>query len=242
MPLSLQSGFVIYTNSLVCGVDRFPVNSFAALCFPNGWQCIVPFDIDGGKGKDIDDMKDQLKANEVTLIQILVGKVIEGKLQLSTFKKEVWVEINNEMCDAVGVGYGIDILKVVTRPQRPRVSRGLDLSGMLSESVVYRSWIFGFDSGIPRVTISGRFCDWTRSKGLHLLISESGYAIIGTVRGGQAPVHLDEVEIEYGNEETLPPLPPVGGEANEREEGTETFKEGFDTEGPETLGENSSSD
>ncbi|KAL4367457.1 hypothetical protein GQ457_05G020480 [Hibiscus cannabinus] len=33
--------------------------------------------------------------------------------------------------------------------------------------------------------------------------------------GGQAPVHLDEVEIEDGNEETLPPLPPVGGEANE---------------------------
>ncbi|KAL4296879.1 hypothetical protein GQ457_12G013170 [Hibiscus cannabinus] len=27
--------------------------------------------------------------------------------------------------------------------------------------VVYRSWIFGFDSGIPCVTISGRFCDWT---------------------------------------------------------------------------------
>ncbi|KAL4386655.1 hypothetical protein GQ457_09G019260 [Hibiscus cannabinus] len=27
--------------------------------------------------------------------------------------------------------------------------------------VVYRSWIFGFDSGIPRVTISGWSCDWT---------------------------------------------------------------------------------
>ncbi|KAL4295159.1 hypothetical protein GQ457_12G013140 [Hibiscus cannabinus] len=34
--------------------------------------------------------------------------------------------------------------------------------------VVYRSWIFGFDSGIPRVTISGRFCDWTRSRGLQI--------------------------------------------------------------------------
>ncbi|KAL4388637.1 hypothetical protein GQ457_09G006570 [Hibiscus cannabinus] len=33
--------------------------------------------------------------------------------------------------------------------------------------VVYRSWIFGFDSGIPRVTISGRFCNWTGSRGLH---------------------------------------------------------------------------
>ncbi|KAK9034361.1 hypothetical protein V6N11_050528 [Hibiscus sabdariffa] len=33
--------------------------------------------------------------------------------------------------------------------------------------------------------------------------------------GGQAPEHLDEVEIEQGNEETLPPPPPVGGENNE---------------------------
>ncbi|KAK8979316.1 hypothetical protein V6N11_000466 [Hibiscus sabdariffa] len=31
--------------------------------------------------------------------------------------------------------------------------------------------------------------------------------------GGQAPEHLEEVEIEQGNEETLPP-PPVGGEVN----------------------------
>ncbi|KAL4281910.1 hypothetical protein GQ457_03G014700 [Hibiscus cannabinus] len=29
---------------------------------------------------------------------------------------------------------------------------------------------FGFDSGIPRVTISGRSCDWTGSRGLHRLI------------------------------------------------------------------------
>ncbi|KAK8502238.1 hypothetical protein V6N12_038556 [Hibiscus sabdariffa] len=35
------------------------------------------------------------------------------------------------------------------------------------------------------------------------------------VRGWEAPVHLDEVEMEQGNEETLPPPPPVGGEANE---------------------------
>ncbi|KAK8990844.1 hypothetical protein V6N11_028802 [Hibiscus sabdariffa] len=34
-------------------------------------------------------------------------------------------------------------------------------------------------------------------------------------RGGQAPVHLDDVEMGPGNEETLPPRPPVGGEANE---------------------------
>ncbi|KAL4325046.1 hypothetical protein GQ457_11G026660 [Hibiscus cannabinus] len=39
----------------------------------------------------------------------------------------------------------------------------------------------------------------------------------GVRGGGQAPVHLVEVDIEQGNEETLPPLPPVGGEANEGE-------------------------
>ncbi|KAK8700518.1 hypothetical protein V6N13_018913 [Hibiscus sabdariffa] len=37
----------------------------------------------------------------------------------------------------------------------------------------------------------------------------------GVRGGGQAPVHLYEVEIEQGDEETLPPPPPVGGEANE---------------------------
>ncbi|KAL4385848.1 hypothetical protein GQ457_15G024970 [Hibiscus cannabinus] len=58
--------------------------------------------------------------------------------------------------------------------------------------VVYRSWIFGFDSGIPRVTISGRFCDWTGSRGLHLLVSEPGYAIIGTV--SKAPIAYTTIE------------------------------------------------
>ncbi|KAL4273539.1 hypothetical protein GQ457_13G029480 [Hibiscus cannabinus] len=67
--------------------------------------------------------------------------------------------------------------------------------------VVYRSWTFGFDSDIPRVTISGRFCDWTGSRGLHLLVSETGYAINGK------PV----------NGETLPPPPPIAslGEGKE---------------------------
>ncbi|KAK8659636.1 hypothetical protein V6N13_029833 [Hibiscus sabdariffa] len=37
----------------------------------------------------------------------------------------------------------------------------------------------------------------------------------GVRGGGQAPVHLDEVEIEQGNEETFPPPPPVGGGTNE---------------------------
>ncbi|KAK8690915.1 hypothetical protein V6N13_074440 [Hibiscus sabdariffa] len=37
----------------------------------------------------------------------------------------------------------------------------------------------------------------------------------GVRGGGKAPIHLDEVDIEQGNEETLPPLPPVGGKANE---------------------------
>ncbi|KAL4383096.1 hypothetical protein GQ457_15G022790 [Hibiscus cannabinus] len=59
----------------------------------------------------------------------------------------------------------------------------------LEYRVVYRSWIFGFDSGIPRVTISGRFYDWTGSRGLHLLVSEPGYAIIGT-----APIAYSTIE------------------------------------------------
>ncbi|KAL4363968.1 hypothetical protein GQ457_04G023180 [Hibiscus cannabinus] len=62
----------------------------------------------------------------------------------------------------------------------------------VSTRVVYRSWIFGFDSGIPRVTISGRFCDWTGSRGLHLLVSEPGYAIIGTV--SEAPIAYTTIE------------------------------------------------
>ncbi|KAL4325824.1 hypothetical protein GQ457_11G025620 [Hibiscus cannabinus] len=37
----------------------------------------------------------------------------------------------------------------------------------------------------------------------------------GVRGGGQAPILLDEVEIEQRNEETLPPLPRIGGEANE---------------------------
>ncbi|KAL4363289.1 hypothetical protein GQ457_04G016480 [Hibiscus cannabinus] len=80
----------------------------------------------------------------------------------------------------------------------PKVSIPLMKILILPERVVYRSWTFGFDSDISRVTISGRFCDWTGSRGLHMLVSEPGYAIIGT-----------------SNEKTLPPLPPVGGEANE---------------------------
>ncbi|KAL4368731.1 hypothetical protein GQ457_05G024630 [Hibiscus cannabinus] len=83
---------------------------------------------------------------------------------------------------------------------------------VLNFRVVYRSWTFGFDSDIPRVTISGRFCDWTGSRGLHLLVSEPGYAIIGTVsERWVSTLHLDEVVIEQGNEEILPP-PSVGGE------------------------------
>ncbi|KAL4351998.1 hypothetical protein GQ457_06G013400 [Hibiscus cannabinus] len=63
---------------------------------------------------------------------------------------------------------------------------------VLNFRVVYRSWTFGFDSDIPRVTISGRFCDWTGSRGLHLLVSEPGYAIIGTV--SEAPIAYTTIE------------------------------------------------
>ncbi|KAL4296592.1 hypothetical protein GQ457_12G018820 [Hibiscus cannabinus] len=48
----------------------------------------------------------------------------------------------------------------------PKVSKPWVKISVLPERVVYRSWIFAFDSGIPRVTILGRFCDWTGSRGL----------------------------------------------------------------------------
>ncbi|KAL4340136.1 hypothetical protein GQ457_08G033030 [Hibiscus cannabinus] len=71
----------------------------------------------------------------------------------------------------------------------PKVSIPLVRISILPERVVYQSWTFGFDSGIPRVTISGRFCDWTGSRGLHLLVSEPGYVIIGT-----APIAYSTIE------------------------------------------------
>ncbi|KAL4383472.1 hypothetical protein GQ457_15G022970 [Hibiscus cannabinus] len=41
-------------------------------------------------------------------------------------------------------------------------------SGLMKFGGLYWAcWTFEFDSGIPRVTISGRFCDWTGSRGLH---------------------------------------------------------------------------
>ncbi|KAL4308060.1 hypothetical protein GQ457_01G027170 [Hibiscus cannabinus] len=47
------------------------------------------------------------------------------------------------------------------------LSRGDISSGGPNEVLeAPRSWTFGFDSSIPRVTISGRFCDWTGSRGL----------------------------------------------------------------------------
>ncbi|KAL4352998.1 hypothetical protein GQ457_06G015100 [Hibiscus cannabinus] len=78
---------------------------------------------------------------------------------------------------------------------------------VLNFRVVYRSWTFGFDSGIPRVTISGRFCDWTGSRGLHLLVSEPGYAIIGTV--SKAPIAYSTIEnVVLGKQlEQLDPCP-----------------------------------
>ncbi|KAL4273590.1 hypothetical protein GQ457_13G015580 [Hibiscus cannabinus] len=52
--------------------------------------------------------------------------------------------------------------------RRPNETRSFRCVVNHHRMVVYRSWIFGFDSGIPRVTISGRLCDWTGSRGLHL--------------------------------------------------------------------------
>ncbi|KAL4323957.1 hypothetical protein GQ457_11G029440 [Hibiscus cannabinus] len=55
--------------------------------------------------------------------------------------------------------------------RRPNETRSFRCVVNHHRMVVYRSWIFGLDSGIPRVTISGRFCDWTGSRGLHVLTS-----------------------------------------------------------------------
>ncbi|KAL4346706.1 hypothetical protein GQ457_17G002670 [Hibiscus cannabinus] len=46
---------------------------------------------------------------------------------------------------------------------------------VLNFRVVYRSWTFGFDSDIPRVTISGRFCDWTGSRGLQVSFHDNWF-------------------------------------------------------------------
>ncbi|KAK8600946.1 hypothetical protein V6N12_050791 [Hibiscus sabdariffa] len=54
----------------------------------------------------------------------------------------------------------------------------------------------------------------------------------GVRGGGQAPVCLDEVEIEQGDEETLPPPPPVGGEANEGGAGPQGEAEPQEAQGP----------
>ncbi|OMO53159.1 hypothetical protein CCACVL1_28843 [Corchorus capsularis] len=65
----------------------------------------------GGRGKEVEDVIDWSKVNEDAFIQLLIGKVREGKLQSSTFKKEVWSEINDELREVIGEDYGIDRLK-----------------------------------------------------------------------------------------------------------------------------------
>ncbi|KAK8595273.1 hypothetical protein V6N13_123153 [Hibiscus sabdariffa] len=55
-------------------------------------------------------------------------------------------------------------------------------------------------------------------------------------RGGQAPEHLDEVEIEQGNEETLPPPPPISGEAYEGGVGPQARVEPQVAQGPAVSG------
>ncbi|KAK9002134.1 hypothetical protein V6N11_024822 [Hibiscus sabdariffa] len=58
----------------------------------------------------------------------------------------------------------------------------------------YRYWLLNLSCGMARPRGGGRR---------------------GGRRGGRAPVHLDEIGMEPVDEETLPPPPPVGGEANE---------------------------
>ncbi|OMP06636.1 hypothetical protein CCACVL1_01487 [Corchorus capsularis] len=65
----------------------------------------------GRMGKEVEDAKDWSKVNEDAFIQLLISKVREGKLQSSTFKKEVWSEINDELREVIGEDYGIYRLK-----------------------------------------------------------------------------------------------------------------------------------
>ncbi|OMO59601.1 hypothetical protein COLO4_34139 [Corchorus olitorius] len=59
----------------------------------------------GGRGKEVEDAKDWSKVNEDPLIQLLIGKVREGKFQSSTFKKKVWSETNDELREVIGEDY-----------------------------------------------------------------------------------------------------------------------------------------
>ncbi|KAK8515213.1 hypothetical protein V6N12_019261 [Hibiscus sabdariffa] len=93
------------------------------------------------------------------------------------------------------------------------------LSGICVSILPYR---YRYDSRVVSVLIH---CTGTGSLNsvygvlysmiLYGLVPELAIPRRGVRGGGQAPVHLDEVDIEQANEETLPPLPPVGGEANE---------------------------
>ncbi|KAL4278595.1 hypothetical protein GQ457_03G015360 [Hibiscus cannabinus] len=129
-----------------------------------------------GNGEGIDFLRD----NWVSEIHPLNVVRIRDPLPLSCFTPvALWLQI---------MGIGIRTLSVIIfQTMYLRILRLLshqaphNIIKVLNFRVVYRSWTFGFDSGIPRVTISGWFYDWTGSRGLHLLVSEPSYAIIGMV-------------------------------------------------------------
>ncbi|KAK8614866.1 hypothetical protein V6N13_068655 [Hibiscus sabdariffa] len=68
--------------------------------------------------------------------------------------------------------------------------------------------------GVTSVGIRARLCD-NRDDLSCGMARPRGGGRRGGRRGGRAPVHLDEIGMEPVDEETLPPPPPVGGEANE---------------------------
>ncbi|KAL4369777.1 hypothetical protein GQ457_05G035880 [Hibiscus cannabinus] len=175
-----------------------------------------------------------LSDRRVRGIEILPGSLAWGKArkQGGSILTFVQVRFLGIMGGTDTSREGIETFSMKVSKPCPKVSIPLMQILILPERVVYRSWTFGFDSDIPRVTISGRFCDWTGSRGLHLLVSEPDYAIIGTVSEIQAPIAyttienvvlvkrlgqigslplLTRISLFNGNEEILPP-PSVGGE------------------------------
>ncbi|OMO95459.1 hypothetical protein COLO4_15868 [Corchorus olitorius] len=83
----------------------------------------------GRMGKEVEDAKDWSKVNEDAFIQLLISKVREGKLQSSTFKKEVWSEINDELREVIGQDYGIYRLRGKLNRLRTRHRQFSELIG-----------------------------------------------------------------------------------------------------------------
>lgn len=64
----------------------------------------------GGKSEKGENM-DWSTQNTKALIEKIYDRVKKGQLQGSTFKTNIWEEINNELKDMTGENYGVERLK-----------------------------------------------------------------------------------------------------------------------------------